>query len=650
MHDSRDTRGSRDSRGTRGSRGARDDTRDARDTHVARRSGGGGGRGDVGGDTGETGGTGAAGERDLENLRTRLLRLDGRGYKAYKAIAGAWAFPDYTFVIDHVQGDPFADPSRVRVLLPGAFTRLPPEVCRPGSREIGVAALLARRFAEEGRRREERSGSGKSGVIRMEAPGQEVIRQSAVRIEEDGSVEARFTVGLPARGRRVLGEGAERLLGEIVPAVIEASLFAGAYSPEEIERHAFVNEDADALRDALEARGLVAFVADGASLPRRSGIDDRPLEGMDEGMGEGEGSGEGAGEGSRVVPLRSPASLRVEIPVPHAGTVSGLGIPRGVTLIVGGGYHGKSTLLRAIEQGVYNHRPGDGRERVVSDAACVKVRAEDRRSIVSVDISPFIRNLPAGDDTRRFGTENASGSTSQAASIMEALEVGASALLVDEDTAATNFMIRDRRMQALVPRESEPIIPFVDRVRALHDERGVSSILVLGGSGDYLDVADLVIAMKAFIPHDVTVEAGRIARELPTGRTAEAGDAIAPVRGRIPLAGSLDPSRGNRSVRIDAYGVDQVRFGEDDIDLSGVEQIVSTAQCRAIGRALLFLRDHLMDGELDLAPMLERLMETMQRDGLDALDDRRPGNLALFRRFEVAAALNRLRTLEMREP
>ena len=101
-----------------------------------------------------------------------------------------------------------------------------------------------------------------------------------------------------------------------------------------------------------------------------------------------------------------------------------MGIRKGITLIVGGGYHGKSTLLKALEAGVYNHIAGDGREFVITDDTAFKLRAEDGRSITGVDISPFIKNLPNKKDTVHFSTEDASGSTSQAANLMEALESG----------------------------------------------------------------------------------------------------------------------------------------------------------------------------------------------------------------------------------
>ncbi len=569
--------------------------------------------------------------RPADQLRAILHRIDGRGYKAYKEIQGAWALPRFLLAIDHVQGDPFAAPSRVRAIVPPRVAGFSPELYENPSRATGLACYLARAFGRAARHQAQRRGTGHSGEIRMETPAQEVYRQTAVILHPDGAVEARFTVGLPAAGRRVLGRQAEALLLEDVPGVVEASLRASAHDPTLLWLHVSTNEDADALRAALAHHGLVAFVADGAILPRRSGVDDRPLT-----------------EGT-VVPFQSPPSLRVTVHLPHAGPVSGLGIPRGVTLIVGGGYHGKSTLLRAIERGIYNHRPGDGRERVVSDAGLVKIRAEDGRAVTGVDISPFINDLPLGQSTTRFSTQNASGSTSQAASIMEALEAGATGLLVDEDTAATNFMIRDARMQALVPKEREPITPYIDRVRQLWEERGISSILVIGGSGDYLDVADTVIAMDTFRPLDVTERAREVARRLPTGRVQEIAGAFQARLDRRPLPESLDPSKGRREVNIKTRGLQTIQFGTHTIDLSAVEQIVAWAQTRAIGEALWYARRRYMDGRRTVAEILDAVMQDIQAQGLDVLDPRRVGDLAEFRRHELAAALNRLRTLRVGE-
>ena len=440
-----------------------------------------------------------------------------------------------------------------------------------------------------------------------------------------------LTVGLPAQGRRALGRQACALLLDDLPRVIADSLLARSHPADELWRHAAANEDADALRAQLSARGLIAFVADGAVLPRASGVDDRPA------------------AARAVVPFHAPDSLHAAFSLPHAGAVTGMGVPAGVTLIVGGGYHGKSTLLQAIERGVYNHRPGDGRELVVSAPDLVKIRAESGRAVSGVDISPFISGLPLGQITGRFSTGNASGSTSQAAAIVEAIEAGAQGLLIDEDTAAANFLTRDARMQALVPKEHEPITPFIDRVRDLHDRLGVSAVLVAGGSGDYLDVADTVIALESFRPRDLTARARQVRgrpSERPRRRSREPFSAD--LR-RRPQPASIDPAKGRLAVNIRVRDATAILFGKETIDLSAVEQIVHRTQTRAIAAALDHARRRYVDGSRSLAEILDLTLSDIERLGLDALDPRRIGGLAAFRRHELAAALNRLRSLKIRE-
>jgi predicted ABC-class ATPase len=491
--------------------------------------------------------------RESDDLRRTLRRIDGRGYKAYKDIEGSYGFPHFTLFIDHVQGDPFAAPSRLRAVVRQEQAGFPPEALSTKPRSIALADYLLRCFDSHCRSAEHRAGSGKSGLIGIDSPGQEVLERTAVSVG-DHTIEARFHVGLPARGRRITAREADHILLGLVPRIVSTSLF---YEPlkadtRRIMTHAKTCEDADFLRRAIAGRGLVAFVADGAVLPRRSGVDDRPI---DQG---------------RVVKFRSPPSLSTEFDLPNRGRIAGMGIPSGITLIVGGGYHGKSTLLNAIERGIYNHIPGDGREFVVTDPGAVKIRAEDGRRIERVDISPFIGNLPFGEETRTFSTENASGSTSQAANIVEALEAGASLILTDEDTAATNFMIRDHRMQELIAKEKEPITPFVDKVRQVHSDLGVSTILVMGGSGDYFDVADRVIAMESFAAVDVTGEARAIASRYATERRKEGGSAFGSITPRIPVKESLDASKGRRDVKISGRGLKTILFGRHTIDLTCV--------------------------------------------------------------------------------
>jgi len=323
-----------------------------------------------------------------------------------------------------------------------------------------------------------------------------------------------------------------------------------------------------------------------------------------------------------------------------------MGVPLGVTLIVGGGVHGKSTLLRALERGVYNHIPGDGREWTVTTSSGVKIRAEDGRYVEKVDISPFITNLPYGKDTLFFSTENASGSTSQAAYIMEALEMGSKLLLIDEDTSATNFIIRDARMQALVEKKKEPITPFVDKVRQLLEGHQVSTILVMGGSGDYLEAADQVIMMDQYCPAVVTDKAEQVIKAFPTTRKAEGGNEFGDLPQRRPSRESFDARRGRRPVKIDAQGLKKILFGTTEVDLGALEQLVEIAQTRAVGEAIFCYADRYAQ-DLPLKEGLQKLMTDLQEGGLDILSPYKAGNLAQPRIYEIAFAINRMRSLRV---
>jgi predicted ABC-class ATPase len=434
-------------------------------------------------------------------------------------------------------------------------------------------------------------------------------------------------VGLPAKGRRILGKEAINIFFRIIPKVVN-SLFFNVQDKNQIFKHVECSEDAAYIRSQLNDLELVAFVADGAILPRKSGISQQPL--------------------NNAIRLKSPDSLSVIIKTPNNGDIRGLGIPLGVTLVVGGGYHGKSTLLNAVELGVYNHIPGDGREMVITNDSAVKIRAEDGRSIEKTDISSFIHDPPLSLNTLQFSTENASGSTSQAANIVEAVEAGSKLLLFDEDTCATNFMIRDHRMQKLVDKDKEPITPFIDRVQELYNMLGISTILVMGGSGDYFDVADSVIMMDHYQPNDVTKEALKVARNVPTQRKIESNGKFN-FHNRCPLANSINPFRGRR-IKLESRGRDTILLGQDSIDLSQVEQLVNSSQTRALSYALNFSQNF-MNGERSIIEILSRVKREMDFGGLDILapsSRSKPHNLSYFRIYELAAALNRLRTLKIR--
>ncbi|GAA4506466.1 ABC-ATPase domain-containing protein [Brevibacterium yomogidense] len=612
------------------------------------------------------------------DLAHTLTSLDGRGYGDYKRIVGTHDLGVCRLTVDRVQVDPFAPPSLLRVSVDRARTGIPDDLVADRAGRIAAGDWLARAFAAAarahaggGRKSPRRADRDQPPPVAIGTPGQEILERTSVVFPGD-RVEARITVDLPASGRRIRGHQAAEILTVTLPRIVEEALLdlggpvneplhgkpldddglrdavlddealgddgsAGSHGPLARLRSQVVQyRDQLALQEQLASRGLVAFVGDGAILPRRSGDSDHPLD-------------QGA------VLFRSPASLRVAFDLPSGRHVEGMGVREGITVIIGGGYHGKSTLLRAMERGVYPHISGDGREWVLTRPDAVAIRAEDGRSTASVDISPFIGNLPSGTDTREFTTANASGSTSQAANLVEALEAGASSLLIDEDTSATNFMIRDSRMRRLIPAHREPITPFVDRVRALHGERGVSTVLVAGGSGAFFDVADHVIALDAYVPEDVTALARDIARAMPAAGGGAAADQsgeprfFAAAAPRVPAAGALRPADKRKFAR--ARGRDQIQHGRDDIDLSAVLQLVDPAQTQAIAHALERLADAFGDGTTStIAEAVAALDARLDSDGLEGLSPHRghPGHLARPRPQEIAAALNRFRGLRIR--
>ncbi|WP_221568787.1 ABC-ATPase domain-containing protein [Alkalihalobacillus sp. TS-13] len=568
----------------------------------------------------------------MDKLRDILNRIDGKGYKAYKDLRGKYRFNDFTLHIDHVQGDPFAAPSKIRLEVPKSKTILREDWESTPSRKVRVEDTIARSVASAIRHQETQAGgSGKSGVITIDRPAQEVLQRTAVELTANAVIIC-LSIGLPARGRKVLGKQAKKMLFTIIPQVLNDSIFS--LEDDTVVEAIELCDQQDAIREFMKGNNLVAFIAEGSILPRESGISDRPLRSDD------------------VVAFVTPASLSISIPVPHKKEpIQGMGIQKGITLIVGGGYHGKSTLLEAIERGIYDHISGDGREFVLTDPNAMKVRAEDGRKITSVDISPFIQNLPFGKATTQFTSEDASGSTSQAATIIESLEAGASALLIDEDTSATNFMIRDERMQQLVSKDKEPITPFIDKVKQLYEEHEVSTLLVMGGSGDYFDVADTVILMDQYRPFDVTSEAKDIARNSISNRKREGGERFGDVQSRKPQASSLDSRKGKRS-KVAARGLHTIQYGTTDIKIDFVEQVTDASQTRAIAEILHFVEKKKWLGLLSVSDLLERIETQLNEKGLASFTDfpnQHPGDLARPRMLELASALNRLRTLAIRQ-
>ena len=568
-----------------------------------------------------------------DDLRKLLLSIDHRGYPAYKDTRGKWSFGNYILSIDHVQGDPFASPSNVSVIVPGRVARFPKEYTAPGHRLIALQDMLLRLFDRELRGRERRrDGSGKSGLVDISRPGQEVLERTACRVDpRSGDVTVRFEIGFPANGRSINARPLIQILEEFLPEAVSSSLIYQNLDHRKLLDAINLSDDQAYIRSVLDQNGLCAFVGDGSVLPRMSGVSSLPMK--------------------DAVPFVSPEALAVSLTLPHAGTMRGMGVRKGVTLIVGGGYHGKSTLLSALEKGVYDHIRGDGREYVITDGSAVKVRAEDGRSITNVDISLFIRDLPNGKDTVRFSTEDASGSTSQAASVIESVEAGAKLLLIDEDTSATNFMVRDELMARVVSGEKEPITPFISRIRDLYEKAGVSTILVAGSSGAFFHVADTVVQMDRYIPVEITDRAKAAALAVDSGSGSAPADVYRASGFRLPSAQRV-PSKNNallREGRIKTKVLSNNSFllAHDELDLRGLEQLVDREQAASLAQILKYMELHLIDGRMSFEEAIDRMLALIDSRGLEELFDGstvRCG-LASVRKAEVAGMLNRYRKL-----
>lgn len=561
-------------------------------------------------------------------LKQLLDRIDHKGYPAYKDTKGQYQFQGYVFSIDHVQGDPFASPSKVSVQVKGSTAGFPEELYKGRHQRAALQDEMTRQFYRAIQKYAFRAkGSGKSGLISVSKCGQEVLERTACEINpKNGDVKLRFEVGFPANGRTINARELEKIVFGFLPECVEQSLFYKNCDKKRVRSIIDLAEDQQYIRDELEKNDLIAFVANGAILPRESGVSDKPMKG--------------------AVRFQSPKEMEVTMKLPHKGEISGMGIRRGITLIVGGGYHGKSTLLKALELGVYNHIQGDGREYVITKDDAMKIRAEDGRSIKKTDISMFINDLPNGKDTRGFYTEDASGSTSQAANVIESMEAGASVMLIDEDTSATNFMIRDELMQRVIHRDMEPITPFIDRILELYQVYGISTVIVAGSSGAYFHIADTIIQMDRYEPKEITKLAKETAKDFPAMSGME-NPAEKPVFIRCPRQGR--GFKPNDRIKMKTMGKEMVQLNRENIDLRYVEQLADTEQVSALGYCVRYAEKHLFQGKDTIQNVVDKLEEKICREGLSSLCESNASvaNLAMPRRQEIFACLNRYRGLNL---
>ncbi len=564
--------------------------------------------------------------KHANDLRQLLGQIDRKSYPAYKDTRGSYRFPGYILNIDHVQGDPFASPSKVSVSVSGQEAGFPPDTYDQPHKRIALQDHILRLFSRALNQYSFKArGSGKSGLISVSRCGQEILERTACHINaKNGDLLVRMEVGSPADGRRINSGELIKILFDFLPKCIPSSLFYKHLDPKKVQKVKELSEDQHYIRQQLSQRHLTAFVANGTILPRESGVSARPMK--------------------NAVPFQSPDSLKITLDLPNHGPISGMGIPQGITLIVGGGYHGKSTLLKALELGVYNHIAGDGREYTATDITAVKIRAEDGRSIKKADISMFINNLPNNRDTRAFSTEDASGSTSQAANVVESMEAGTRLFLIDEDTCATNFMVRDDLMQRVVHRNQEPITPFIERVRQIYLEQGISSVIVAGSSGSYFHVADTILQMNQYKPYDITELAKKEAQAFPL--PCEAPPPAAPPHSvRCPRQGAS--FKKSDRIKLKTMGKDAFSINKETVDLRYVEQLVDSEQTTALAYLLKYMELHCFNGRTELKDIIQKLSDQIQEKGLISINEGAylSSNLAMPRPQEIYACVNRYREL-----
>ncbi len=585
--------------------------------------------------------------KSSSELRTLLRSVDRKSYPAYKSLGGAWQFPQYLLVIDHVQGDPFASPSALHLEIPTARTGFPAGYYEKDCARIALQDYLTRQFAKQFEAYNFKAkGSGKSGLLSITRCGQKVLERSACQITPE-KLTVRFHVGFPAFGRTICADELEKILFDFLPRCAESSLFLQKLNPQEVKRCVDLAEDQEALRHILHEQHLCAFVANGAVLPRKSGVSDLPMR--------------------DCVPFSSPKTMERTFLLPHHGEISGMAIPQGITLIVGGGYHGKSTLLEAIQSGVYNHIAGDGREFVITDDTAVKLRAEDGRCVQNVDISLFINDLPNKKDTASFSTEDASGSTSQAAILVESIEAGSRLFLIDEDTSATNFMVRDDFMQQVISRKKEPITPFLERVSDLYQKAGISTIMVAGSSGAFFYVADHILQMDCYHTLDITHTVKDLCKERPAPRMQAPDFALPdfarvlpayrrsegrPGRGRNDFAGKGGSGHGkgaehggrDNRMKVKSSALESFSLDKETVNVRYLEQLIDPEQVTALAHFLRYGLEQVFDGRKTVQEAVKILGETLQKKGWDAFcGSYVPCGLAMPRMQELFACINRFR-------
>ena len=557
----------------------------------------------------------------MKALYQKIRSLQGKNYGLYKSLADrSWDFGDFVLEFLHVQGDPYAPASRVMIKASLLMLGFPSEWGGTFERRLALSDYLYRRLSALVREKY----PDRDAAVVFDTAGPEMLVRNALWVD-NGELRACLQVRLPGDGRKIQAEAAAEILTMVLPDLVSAALYNSGESkkdgvePELVEHYRVLAERKEILSQ-LEERGLCAFVPDGAVLPRASGLSELPMDG--------------------AVPFVAPEEMAVTL-VANGREIRGMGIPKGITVISGGAFHGKSTLLQALTKSV------DGREGIVVSESAVRVGVEDGRSVRGTDLSQFVRDLPGGISTKNFTTACASGSTSEAANLMEAMEAGSDVFLIDEDSSAVNFLIRDVRVRKLLGDDREPLIPLTDRIREIKNR---SFILVAGACGDFLDLADNIIVMASYKAECARINGkNKIVPGLPAFVEPQCRDFAEYVK---PLLPSLRPASAvERQVKVKISGDTLLQIGFLVSDTSKAGALVDKQQRFGAGFMLLNLCQNAAsnndaNGESAKATIMERinaLCEKIKNVGFRNLPQGLSREMSLPRPIDIACVLYRLR-------
>ena len=560
----------------------------------------------------------------MKALYQKIRALNGKNYGLYKSLAEkSWDFGDFVLEFLHVQGDPFAPASRV--LLKASLQKLgyTPVWGSSFERRLALSDFLLRRLSAVVQER----FPEKNAPVAIENPGPEMLVRNSLWVD-NGDLRVCLQVRLPGEGRKIESEAAAEILTMVLPDLVSASLYNDSARAGQLEMHYSVLAERKEILEQLDGRGLSAFVPDGAVLPRASGLSEAPLK--------------------DAVPFVAPPEMAVTLEV-CGREIRGMGISRGVTVITGGAFHGKSTLLQALTRSVFPHVPGDGREGIVVDETALRVGVEDGRSVRATDLSIFVRDLPGGVSTKDFTTLSASGSTSEAANLLEAIEAGSRTFLIDEDSSAVNFLIRDIRVRKLLGDDREPLIPLTDRIREIA-QAGYSFILVAGACGDYLDLADNIIIMANY-----KAECAKSTKLVESAKAESSEANFAPPAPRAfaaymqPLQKSVRPASAvERQVKVKLSGDSLLQIGFLVADTSRLNTLVDKSQRLGAGFLLLNLLQNAASNADSMASdsvseAAGKLCENIRNVGFRNLPQGLSREMSLPREVDIACAAFRLR-------